>query len=195
MERTLMGKTKVVLELTDHEVARRLLMHQTPVEIAQATGLKPDTVKNRMRHPDFQAVLANVRDKAYEGLDQLVKDEKRNIKADIDDIAGASFDRLKHLLTAAKSETVQMNVAHDFLDRAGHGKQQERTPMVNINIGHIEADVITTALKREQEGRERLEHTKVVELAVPAKQLEHPVVKNAEHDTVDEPTEGPESES
>ena len=170
------GNSKVVLSLTYNEVARRLIMHQTPEEIAQAMALKLETLKAMMRRPDFMETLEKVRAKAYQGVDKNLENDARNIRQEIIDAAAPSFDRLKTLLDHAASEGVRMHVAQDLLDRSGHGKAPEKEPQVNITINPIEADIIATALKKEKDGRERLEKLEI-RLAKPPSEIDHPALK------------------
>lgn len=180
---------KVVLSLTYNEVARRLIMHQTPEEIAQAMALQVGTLKAMMRRPDFIETLEKVRGKAYEGVDKTIESDARNIRQDIIDAAAPSFDRLKMLLDHAASEGVQMHVAQDFLDRAGHGKAPEKEPQIQITINPIEADVIATALEKEKAGRQRLEKLEI-RLAKPPSEIEHPALQ-LEEKNANEPSSEP----
>lgn len=151
-------------------------MHQKPEKIAQGMALKLGTLNQMMRRPDFLKVLEKVREKTYKGVDQNLENDARNIRQEIVDIQGASFDRLKTLLDHAASEGIQKDIAQDFLDRGGHGVAAEKTPQIQININPIEADVIATALHKEEEGRKRLEKLEI-RLAKPPKELEHPALQ------------------
>jgi len=170
------GNAKVVLDLTYNEVARRLLMHQTPAEISQKMALKLGTLTQMMRRPDFLVVMEKVRGKTYEGVDKQLEDDAKSVRQKIIDIQDDSFDRLEHLLKNAASEGIQMHIAQDFLDRGGHSKAPERSPQIQININPIEADVIADALHKEKQGRERLEKLTIT-LAKPPKEIEHPALQ------------------
>jgi len=176
------GNSKVVLSLTYNEVARRLIMHQTPEQIAQATAINLSTLKQMLRRPDFLEVLEKVRGKAYEGVDKLIEEDAKSVRQKIVDIQEDSFERLKTLMEHAASEGIQKDIAQDFLDRGGHGRAPEKAPQVNIIINPIEADVIATALHKEKEGRERLEKLEI-KLARPPKELKHPALEPSDEST------------
>jgi len=168
--------SNVVLDLTYNEIARRLLLHQQPEEIAQAMNLNLSTLKQALRRPDFRKVLQELKDKTYEGVDKAIESDVRNIRQEIVDMAGPSLNRLKTLLEHAASEGIQKDVAQDFLDRAGYSKAPETKPAIQVIISPIEADVIATALQKEKEGRQRLENLEL-QLAKKAKEVEHPALK------------------
>ena len=170
------GNSKVVLDLTYNEVARRLLMHQTPEAIAQKMALKLSTLTQMMRRGDFRVVLEKVREKTYEGVDENLKSDARDIRQEIEDQQGPSMDRLTALLEHAASEGVQKDIAQDFLDRGGHGRAPEKSPQIQITINPIEADVIAEALHKEKQGRARLEKLEI-RLAKPPKEIEHPALQ------------------
>jgi len=182
------GNSKVVLTLTYNEVARRLLMHQTPAEISQKMSLRLGTLTQMMRRPDFLVVMEKVRGKTYEGVDKQLKEDAKGVRQKIIDIQDDSFERLKLLMEHAASEGIQKDIAQDFLDRGGHTKAPEKAPQIQININPIEADVIADALHKEKEGRARLEKLTIT-LAKPAKEVEHPALQLKEHDS--EPSDKP----
>lgn len=167
------GNTKVVLDLTYNEVARRLLMHQKPEQIAQKMALKLGTLTQMMRRPDFLVVMEKVREKTYKDVDKQLGEDAKGVRQKIIDIQDDSFERLKLLMEHAASEGVQKDIAQDFLDRGGHTKAPEKAPQVQITINPIEADVIADALHKEKQGRERLEQLTIT-LAKPTKEVEHP---------------------
>ena len=170
------GNSKVVLTLTYHEIARRLLMHQKPEQIAQGMALPVGTVKQTLRRPDFLVVMEKVRTETYEGLDTELKNDAKNVRQKILDVQDASFERLKTLMDHAASEGIQKDIAQDFLDRGGNVGAHEKTPQVTININPIEADVIATALHKENEGRKRLEKLEI-KLAKPPEEIDHPALQ------------------
>lgn len=182
------GNSKVVLTLTYNEVARRLIMHQKPEQIAQGMALPLGTVKQMLRRPDFIVVLERVREKTYEGVDKLMSDDAKGVRQKIVDIQDASFDRLKDLMEHAASEGIQKDIAQDFLDRGGHTKAPEKSPQIQININPIEADVIATALHKEKAGRDRLEKLEI-RLAKPPSEVEHPALLKEGNDS--EPSSKP----
>jgi len=185
------GHTRVEFELLYHEVARRLLLKQNVEEIALASGLHKDTVINLMRRPRFRTILDELREKAYRPLDKQIEANKRNIKQEIQDVAGESLDRLKHLLVAASSETLSADIAKDFLDRAGFGKQLVAKDEITIKVDELTASILATALQRERQGRERLERLENPPLVRGASELERP----ADSPGDSEPGDGTEAES
>ena len=68
-----------------------------------------------------------------------------------------SFLRLRELMDSAVREETRMNIAQDFLDRAGISKRPIDSQGITININPIEADVLTTALKKTAEGAAALD--------------------------------------
>lgn len=175
------GNSKVVLDLTYNEVARRLLMHQTPEQISQKMALKLSTLTQMMRRPDFLKVVEKVREKTYGSLDKQLEEDAKSVRQKIVDVQADSFDRLEHLMEHAASEGIQMHIAQDFLDRGGHTKAPEKAPQIQININPIEADVIADALHKEKEGRERLEKLTIT-LAKPSREVEHPALVRESND-------------
>ena len=161
---------RLVLELTYHEIARLVLLHQTPEQICQRTGLSYTAVTGIMRRSEFKLIYEKLRTKNFEPIDDLLEKQTRDIAEEIKNSAAESFDRLMTLLRSSSSETIQRDVAQDLLDRAGHGKKAADTPPVTINIGTLEAEVLIDALKREQEARERLEGRNILDLAEPAEE-------------------------
>jgi len=126
-----MSKHVAVQNLTHHEVARRLQLGQEPQEIAEAMCMRVELVEALIRRPAFKALLAELTDKQYEGLDESIKEKTRDIQAEIDEQCGESMDRLTALLKSAASESVQMHIAQDFLDRGGYSKgAQEPTTVI-----------------------------------------------------------------
>lgn len=172
------NKPRVLVDLMYGEIARRLMLHQDVEQISQSMSLELGTVKAILSRPDFKEKMRELEGKAYEGLDQTLKDDARNIRKQIADAAQESFDRLKLLLANAAAEGIQMKVAQDLLDRAGFGRPQETAPRQVFIINPIDADVITTALRKEAEGIQRLEGIHKILLKTP-ETLEHPM---KEHD-------------
>lgn len=167
-------RNQVTLTVIYHELARRVLMKQSPEEMAQATRIPPVTLRQMLRRPDFKAVLEEVRDKTYLGVDKQLESDARNIQQEIrENAAPKAYDKLMHLLDNAASEGVQMKISQDLLDRAGIGEARDTGSKTIFNIGPVEAGVIMTSLKKEESGRKRLEALKI-ELAKPVKELDHP---------------------
>jgi hypothetical protein len=144
-----------------------------------------------MRRPDFLVIMEEVREKTYEGVDKLMKEDTLGVRQKIIDIQDDSFERLKLLMEHAASEGIQKDIAQDFLDRGGHSKAPERSPQIQININPIEADVIATALHKEKAGRDRLERLEI-RLAKPPSEVEHPAFLKEENDSKsgNKPTDG-----
>ena len=69
--------------------------------------------------------------------------------------AEKSQDKLTFLLDNAASESLQVNIAQDFLDRAGHGaKARDEAPKIIIDT--LEATIIMATIKKEDKARARL---------------------------------------
>jgi len=167
-------KSRVEYHLVFHEMARRLMLKQEPEEISQAMGIRLSTVKNTLRKPEFKRVVKELQEKVYRQTDRELMDEARDIRAELQGLAGESLDRLTALLRSAASEAIQKDVAQDLLDRAGYGKHVPEDAKVNIVINPIDADVIATALRKEREGQQKLRGE---DLAKPPSDLEHPLLK------------------
>lgn len=180
-------RNHVMLEVIYHEMARRVLLHQDAAEIAQAMRINPNTVAQMLRRDDFKRILEEVRDKTFEGVDKQLESDARNIQQEIrEEAAPKAYDKLMHLLNHAKAEGIQMRVSQDFLDRAGISSRPPEAPGIQIFIGPTEADVIATALKKEEAGRTRLEAIRI-ELAKPVKELDHPNNQSQSSGTTEEP--------
>lgn len=169
--------SKVTLSLTYHEVAHRLLLSQTEEQIAQAMSLEVTAVQGILNRKDFKPVLDELRDKAYAPMDRQIESKKRNIQLEIEDHAGESFDRLVTLMGDTKSDGIAKDIAQDFLNRAGIGKQAGKAPLMTVNINPIHAKVITGALALEQEGESLLRLRGLVKRA---DEIDHPVLKREE---------------
>lgn len=172
--------SRIMHELTFHEMARRLLLKQSAEQISQAMGIKLDIVKRTLRKKEFKKVAMDLQEATYRGLDQELKDDARDLRSEIQEAAFDSFDRLKELLHYGAGEAVVTNIAHDFLDRAGYGKQKSDAPAVNIIVNPIDADILATALDTERKGRERLEKKGDLNLAKLPEDLNHPLTKDDE---------------
>jgi hypothetical protein len=156
-------------ELIYHEIARRLLLKQDESEICQAMQLPQKSLDHIQKRPDFRILVDQLRDKAYRGVDKTINESARSLTEKIAEVAVESFDRLQALLRTANSPTLIKDIAQDFLDRAGYAKTQPLNQTV-VNIGTLEASVLTDALKREREARERLDGQDISRLARPIKE-------------------------
>jgi transposase len=157
------------LELTHHEIARRLLLRQSDEEIAQAMGVKVTTVKRLQSKPEFREILEQVRGQAYSGLDKRIEEERTDLASRIRQDAAESYDRLLALLHNSQSEAIVRDVAQDLLDRAGYGPKREEAKTV-INIGPLETSVLVDALRREREAHEKLGDKDPLSLAKPIRE-------------------------
>ena len=156
-----MRTNNLVLELTYHEVARRLLLKQQPREIAEAMHMRIEALNTMLKRREFRCVFDALSARAHEPLDQAIDQRSRNIRREIEDHAAFAFDKLKDLLSGAHSEVVQKDIAQDFLDRAGFAAAAPTQPQIQVVINPLEAEVIASALDRERQGRERLEQQHV----------------------------------
>jgi len=177
-------KDKISLDLVYHEVARRYLLHQSQEDIMAATGIQKGTLQAMTRRPAFTAIMNDLKEKAFAGIDTSIVSEKRNMRVEIQKAAEDSFDALKLLLTAAAAETTVVKIGQDFMDRAGGDfvKKPEEVKLPPININIVDAEVLTDALQREKKGRERLEEMGTIELAKDPGKLEHPLLKKGGND-------------
>jgi len=167
-----MGRTTVQLTLIYHEIARRLLLKQDPPLIAISMCIPEDFVKQLMRRPAFREVLAQLEQRAFDPIDTALKNQARNLRDDIDRAAANSFDRLTKLLQTTTTEGIIRDIGQDFLDRAGYGKIQKVEQTEVLQIDPITADVLVTALKREQEGKAALGDRIPVK---PSSEADHPI--------------------
>lgn len=143
----------VRLELTYHEIARRLLLKQQDEEICQAMGLKATSLKNLTKRPDFRAIIDELRQRSYENVDGSIKAQATDLTTRIKQDATESYDRLLALLRSSASESIVRDVAQDLLDRAGYGRA-EKEVKATIQIGPLETSVLVDALRREREAHE-----------------------------------------
>lgn len=168
--------TRVVLSIVYHEMARRILLRQTPEEIAQAMGIPLSTVRQILAREDLKTVVAELRDRQWEHFDREQAAEARDLRAEISKASEESFDRLLSVLRSSGEEKHVINVAQDMLDRAGYGKRAEAASTTNVYINPIDASVIVDTLKKEAEGASR--NTPPEELAKHPKDLdEHPLLQ------------------
>jgi len=174
-------RDRISLDLIYHEVARRFLLHQSQEKITEATGIPKGTLQAMTRRPAFIAIMNELKEKAFAGIDTSIVSEKRNMRAEIQKAAEDSFDMLTDLLETAAAETTKVKIGQDFMDRAGGAftkAAEERVPPININI--VDAEVLADALQREKKGRERLEELQTFDLAKSPSKLEHPLLKKHE---------------
>jgi len=175
-------RDKISLDLLYNNIARRFLLHQSPEDISDATGIKLSTLQAMTRRPAFKAIMNQVKENAFAGIDTSIVSEKRNMRVEVIQAAEDSFDMLNELLQTAAAETTKVKIGQDFMDRAGGAfvkKAEEiEQPVININI--VDAEVLTDALEREKKGRERLEKLQTIELAKDPGKLEHPLLKKPE---------------
>jgi len=175
-------RDKISLDLLYNNIARRFLLHQSPEDISDATGIKLSTLQAMTRRPAFKAIMNQVKENAFKGIDTSIVSEQRNMRVEIQEAAEDSFDLLSELLQTAAAETTKVKIGQDFMDRAGgeFTKKPEEAKLPPININIVDAEVITDALGREKKGRERLEKRQLLELAKEPGKLEHPLLKKHE---------------
>jgi len=176
-------RDKISLDLIYHEVARRYLLHQSPEKISEVTGIAKGTLQAMSRRPAFVAIMNDLKEKAFAGVDVSIVSEKRNMRAEMQQAAEESFDKLTDLLKSAAAETTVVKIGQDFMGRAGGDfvkkPEEVRLPPININI--VDAEVLTDALERERKGRERLMQQGTIELVKDPGKLEHPLLKKPEN--------------
>jgi len=175
-----MARTRAELSITYHEIARRLLLKQDTALIAQSMCLPEESIKRIMRRPSFTDYLKQLEDKAYGQVDQRVADRARNMKEELEAASWEAFDKLKALLSYASAEALQVNIAQDLMDRAGHGRTQKVSSEVAFNVDSITADVLLTSLRKEEAARKALEERGAPALVKAPIDLDHPVVKKAQ---------------
>lgn len=161
--------TKLLLEVTYQEVARRLLLKQPEEAIAQGMGISIPALKGILSRQDFKQIFHDLQSKMYSTVDAHLLSQGRNIRDEIEQAAGASFDRLMALLKESSSESIAKDVAQDLLDRAGYGRKAEDS-RTTINIGTLEAAVLVEALHKDEDGKRRLGERTVLELTKPVKE-------------------------
>jgi hypothetical protein len=159
-----MSRPKVVFNVIYHEIARRLLMKQEVSEIAQATLIPEDRLMALMRRPAFKELLEKLTAKKYEGIDQTINSDARNLREELNEAAFASFDRLVQLQRCAASESLVANISQDILDRAGFGKQTKVEETRIFKIDSLDAEILAGALEKERVGREHMQTKNVDEL-------------------------------
>lgn len=139
-------------------------MKQEPGEIAQAMCIKEETLRQHMRRAAFKELVAELQKNIYRPIDQALVSDARNLREELQGAAVTSFDRLLALQKSAASEQIIMNISQDLLDRAGYGKTSKIVEERIIKIDALEAEVLTSALAREKEGREHLNSKNVDDL-------------------------------
>jgi len=154
------------------EIARRLLLHQDVAEISQAMALPIPLIERTLRRDDFKNLLNNLSTQKFAEADRLIEGEGRNLRAEMEKAAVGSFDRLLQLQQTAASETLVAHISMDFLDRAGYSKVQKVEATTEIHIDPITAEVLTSALKREEQGRLALGSRTPEGLAMEAQKVE-----------------------
>ncbi len=109
------------------EIARRLVIGEKQIDIAQELQRSPATICNTVRHPDFRIILKEAQDK---------RDDK------VYDVAG-HFN--SHLRKACKTvsdllddegvgPSTRLGAAREILRQTGHGTQ---APKGEINVEHL----------------------------------------------------------
>ena len=167
-----MRKHRAVYNLLYQEIARRLLLHQEPPDISQAMAIPVDLIERILRRDDFIHLLNQLSAVKFAEADRLIEGEGRNLRADMEKAAVGSFDRLLQLQQTASSETLIAHISMDFLDRAGYSKVQKVETTQAIHIDALTAEVLTAALKREEQGRLALAGRDPKDLAMEAQKVE-----------------------
>lgn len=157
---------RLSLEVVYHEVARRLLLKQTEDAICQEMGFSRPALLGIMNRDDFKHIFYDLQSKTYAPIDQQLQLQSRNLRDEIQQACFESYDRLMSLLKTSASESIVKDVAQDMLDRGGYGKKVEDNRTV-INIGVLEASILTEALKKEDEGRKLLGEKTALQLTKP----------------------------
>ena len=97
-----------------HEVIRLIVLGKTNVEIAKLLGCTKENISTIRNEPLVQAQVASLTSQADA---EIVDIAKR-----ISEIAPKAIDKLEQVLDSSETNAaLQVTVARDLLDRAGHG--------------------------------------------------------------------------
>lgn len=134
-----------------NEISRRLVAGERPVDIANAMNISQSRISVIMASPLFQARMAELSGKA----DVVATD----LSSRISNAAIDGMTILENVLRGTDKEgispTLKVKVAHDMLDRAGHGAVQKTASVSAIlTVADLEELKRRKQARREQSSGE-----------------------------------------
>ncbi len=114
----LRSSTKLKLQ----RIVRLELLGQTPKEIAPQLDLKPDSVRELMRHPEYQQLRNTALERAFAPVDAEIQRRAGEV---LEHAAPDAAEALVELLNEGDCVTRRLS-ATAILDRSGHGPIQRR---------------------------------------------------------------------
>lgn len=130
-----------------HEIKRRLVCGERPIDIAGSLGMTTTRLSIIMNSPAFQQELAKEREKA----DSNARDVQSRLQALSVDSMSLLEQAIKGINGKPKegiSPALQVKVAQDILDRAGYGAVQK-----SIQVSGVLTNEDIEALKKRKEMR------------------------------------------
>lgn len=112
-----------------HDIARRLIMQQTPAEIAAVYGMSVRQMRRVVRKPEMLQIFRQVHDEMMGDLDKLIKDEKISpllraraqairMQTVLQEVVDEVQSRIKEGRAKATEMKVAADVAFGIIDRA-----------------------------------------------------------------------------
>jgi hypothetical protein len=148
------------------EIARRLVLGQTPADIAKALGMSPSTINQIKKMPQFKAQLLRLQERR----DASVMD----VRGQIAEAAPEAVDEVTRLMHKSRDERVRLKAAESLLDRGGFSSINKseinvRGAVVTANLTLAELqDMALGRLERlkehEEEQRREVEEGEAIEV-------------------------------
>lgn len=136
-------------QLTPHtrmkleQIVRLQLADKPTEEIATLLNMRPTSVAELMRHPEYETVRNRVVDKVYEPMDKMLATRKANVL--LEEAAPDAAEALIALLHSADEMVVERS-SKAILDRAGYGPVQRKAMKVRHEIDPATAKLIRDAM-------------------------------------------------
>src|SRR5262245_10552946 len=118
-------------------------------DIAKRIGYNQGTVYRWLKTPEYQRYESWLVDKTYALLPSEVRMSREELQEKISDYADDMLSRLVHICETTESEKLQVEIAQDFLDRAGHAARLKDSSR-GVTL-HLTADAIAILVKRQNE--------------------------------------------
>lgn len=126
------------------EMARRVVLGQTQIEIAKALGISQPRMSVIVNSPLFKIEIKR--------LEELRDAGVADIRQDLQEMAPGALETLERTMYQGKTEKIKVQCAESILDRAGHGKINKVEGLVQHNhssMSHQElVDLVEQRVKR-----------------------------------------------
>jgi len=135
------------------EIARRLILGQSQVEIARDLGMNQGRLSIIVNSPLFKLELKRLED----ARDADAIDVTNSLK----ELAPAALDTVEKIMYQSKSEQVKLKAAESILDRAGYGisvKTQVSGSVIHAYHNYTKEELVELVKERYQRMEEEISH-------------------------------------